>query len=326
MTRVVLQPAGDRVGKKNYTNTITRLIPLNRIEKFVTDSRTEYLKNIYSGGSVPVWGATRGDKDRNKKQWEKMQTGDIVLFSGNNTIFSSGTVTLKMHNIDLAEELWGWKEPGVTWECIYFLDEVKQHDIHITEFNQLLGYTLTNPIRGFRVMDEEKSLKVLEYFNFTSDKYFEDVTKDDYKKLVEQFIEYDSLDIERIGKLRKEQAFLRKFLFGDRRTELCGICHKEFPVELLVTAHIKKRAECTREEKLDYKNIVMPMCTFGCDHLYEKGYIGVEKGVVCLLKNEDDLTSDLKKYIGNLTGYKCDFWSDQTKSYFVWHARHHSSK
>lgn len=251
--------------------------------------------------------------------------GDIALFSGNNTIFSSATVTYKINNKALAEELWGWKNPDETWEFLYFLDEVKEHKIHITEFNQLLGYSLTNPIRGFRVLDEEKSLKVLDHFKFNSNKYFEEVTINQYKALIDQFIEYDSLETSRIGKTRKEQAFLRKALFGNQTNGFCGICHNEFPVELLITAHIKKRAECTKEEKLDYKNVVMPMCTFGCDHLFEKGYIGVQNGIVELLKNEADLTIALRVYIGQLKGNYCNYWTDGSKSYFDWHIAHHNS-
>lgn len=60
----------------------------------------------------------------------------------------------------------------------------------------------------------------------------------------------------------------------------CGICNKEYPINLLITAHIKKQTHCTFEEKLDYKNIVMPMCKMGCDDLYEKGYIFIRDGKV----------------------------------------------
>ena len=60
----------------------------------------------------------------------------------------------------------------------------------------------------------------------------------------------------------------------------CCIYNKKYPVSFLVAAHIKKRAECTLDEKKDFLNIVAPMCKMGCDELYEKGYIGVVDGSV----------------------------------------------
>jgi hypothetical protein len=324
MSTVILQPAGKGAAKEHYSNTIANPVQLSRMEKYLSPRQVAYLREIYGERGIPVWGTTPGDKNRNKKQWEKVQKGDIALFTGDNKIFSSAVVTYKIHNKKLAEALWGWKEEGITWEYIYFLDEVKKHDIPVMELNNLLGYSPNNVIRGFRVLDEKKSLKVLQHFDFSSDKYFPDVSEDEYKTIVEQYMTDESLDKERVGKSRKEQAFLRRFLFGDKKSEYCGICGKEYPVEFLITAHIKKRAECSKEEKLDYKNIVMPMCTFGCDVLYEKGYISVVNGVISLLKDESELTSVLKDYLDKIIGRKCSYWNNRTRKYFEWHYNHHS--
>jgi hypothetical protein len=171
--------------------------------------------------------------------------------------------------------------------------------------------------------NEEKNLGFLDYFRFKSDNYYEEISKDQYQALIESYVEYDSLDMERMVKARKEQLFLRQSLFRDKKTELCGICRREFPVELLITAHIKKRARCTIVEKLDYKNVVMPMCTLGCDYLYEKGYIGVKNGTIELMKNKNDLTPALQEYIGILSGEKCNYWCEASRNYFDWHITYH---
>ena len=60
----------------------------------------------------------------------------------------------------------------------------------------------------------------------------------------------------------------------------------------LVAAHIKKRAACSLEEKKDYKSIVMPMCSFGCDYLYERGYIAVSDGKIIDLKKKANNTDN----------------------------------
>ena len=324
MYRVILQPAGDDEAKENYSNTISTPVQLTYIEKYLSEDQVSYLKQIYGNKAIPVWGITPGKKDRKRKEWERIQKGDVTLFTANNKIFSTAVVTSKIHNRQLAEALWGWEEEGVTWEYVYFLDEVKNHVIPVAEFNGAVGYSLNYVIRGFRVLDENMSSKILEHFSFASDKHFPDVSEDEYETSVEQYISMESLDTTSVGRSRKEQAFLRKSLFGNKEQDCCGICGEEYPIEFLVSAHIKKRAECTKEEKLDYKNIVMPMCTFGCDDLYEKGYISVVNGIVYLLKADIKLTPILNVYIAKIIGRECVYWNDQTEKYFKWHFKHHS--
>ncbi|GIN91112.1 hypothetical protein J22TS1_21630 [Siminovitchia terrae] len=54
----------------------------------------------------------------------------------------------------------------------------------------------------------------------------------------------------------------------------------EFPISFLIASHIKNRSFCKNEKKPDYKNILVPMCKFGCDDLFEKGYISVINGKI----------------------------------------------
>ncbi|BFI99902.1 MAG: hypothetical protein PME_23380 [Priestia megaterium] len=325
MSKVILQPTGNAIAKLNYQTSVLNTVELNLLKQYLSQKEVTYLENIYGNYGVPVWGVTVGVNNRNKKQWERINEGDIALFAGKNKIFSSATITYKLHNKQLAIELWGCKE-GVTWECIYFLDEIKHHNIRTQDFNHLLGYALDNPIRGFRVLDEEKSLKVLEYFNFNSNKYFPQISEDEYEEIIKQYTSAESLDTKSNGKSRREQAFLRRFLFGNKKSECCGICGNEYPVEFLVAAHIKKRAECTKEEKLDYKNIVMPMCSFGCDSLFEKGIISVTNGIVQLINNEKSLTLSMKNSISKIEGKNCEYWGRNTIKYFEWHQKHHGKQ
>ena len=91
-----------------------------------------------------------------------------------------------------------------------------------------------------------------------------------------------STDTPREVKLRNEQAILRDWLFNGENATCCAICGRLFSTGSLVAAHKKKRSHCTDEERKD-PNIVMPVCLFGCDTLYERGIISVENGgiVVC---------------------------------------------
>ena len=80
-------------------------------------------------------------------------------------------------------------------------------------------------------------------------------------------------------KIRNEQAILREWLFEGHTRCSCAICGEEYPISALVAAHKKKRAECTEVERVD-PFIVMPLCLFGCDFLYEERHVIVDEGTV----------------------------------------------
>ena len=81
------------------------------------------------------------------------------------------------------------------------------------------------------------------------------------------------------AKARREQPILRRWLFEGKTTECCAICGEEHMVSALRAAHKKKRSQCTEAERRD-PHIVMPVCIFGCDFLYEERYIIIENGIV----------------------------------------------
>ncbi len=55
------------------------------------------------------------------------------------------------------------------------------------------------------------------------------------------------------------------------------MCRRRFNTDALHTAHKRPRFRCSEDVRLD-PYIVFPLCVFGCDHLYEKGFITVRNG------------------------------------------------
>ena len=129
-----------------------------------------------------------------------------------------------------------------------------------------------------------------------------------------------SLDKLTITRTRTEQNLLRKFLFKDKSAGQCSICQKNYPIRLLAAAHIKKRSDCSNEEKKNL-NVVMPACKFGCDELYEIGYIVVENGLIKNNTKNKKTTYELESYIRNLENKTCLSWKDESKSFFEYHLR-----
>ncbi|MGR5246810.1 hypothetical protein ACP3VU_19215 [Vibrio sp. PNB23_22_6] len=125
------------------------------------------------------------------------------------------------------------------------------------------------------------------------------------------------LDVEFTAKKRAEQSLLRAHLLDGNKLGTCTICNYQLPENMLVAAHIKHRAKCSDEEKLDFGAVATLMCKLGCDDLYEKGYIYVDDGEV--RSNPKAVTTDvLDTIISSLVGNKISNW-ETSKKYYEWH-------
>lgn len=127
----------------------------------------------------------------------------------------------------------------------------------------------------------------------------------------------EELDGQSTHTYRKDQVKLRQSLLAGRTHAPCVICGEIFPSEFLWAAHLKKRTACIEEEKRDHENIARLMCKFGCDDLYEKGYLSVVEGKIRLLKKSGSVIVDKKLQL--LEGRTCTAWNPKTSPYFTWH-------
>ena len=100
----------------------------------------------------------------------------------------------------------------------------------------------------------------------------------EFEEIEKNLDAYEELDQKRVVLVRREQSFLRQYLFGENEVGTCVICGNELPVFLLVAAHIKPRAKCNDAERRDYANNVVPMCLLGCDALFKRGFIVIVDG------------------------------------------------
>lgn len=128
------------------------------------------------------------------------------------------------------------------------------------------------------------------------------------------------LEIAAAGMARGEQASIRKRLFGSAETANCALCGELLPVRFLWTAHIKRRAVCTDGERRDLTNIAMAACVFGCDALYEAGYISVDSDGYLIVAS-DGLTVAVAERLASLDGRGCLAFTEGTAPYFEWHRR-----
>jgi hypothetical protein len=110
---------------------------------------------------VATWGVTPGRSGANEKKWEKIGTGDVAVFLRESRAYSSGVVLLKTRNAPLAEDLWGRDEHGQTWECLYFLGDIRPSDVSYRDLNRAARYQDNNNFQGFTILEEARAPEVL---------------------------------------------------------------------------------------------------------------------------------------------------------------------
>lgn len=142
--------------------------------------------------------------------------------------------------------------------------------------------------------------------------------RDRYDRYRERLIDSskEGTDREQLGYARNEHPILRQWLFDGKSVERCAICREEYSVSSLIAAHKKRRADCSGNERID-PYIVMPLCLFGCDHLYERGYIYIHDGRVAEGMLPAFLTGAERTAVSQVLGRNLDQrWLMGSDSYF----------
>ncbi|MDE2802455.1 MAG: hypothetical protein OXK21_06205, partial [Chloroflexota bacterium] len=143
-----------------------------------------------------------------------------------------------------------------------------------------------------------------------------------YKKFARLLQKLPSLGKQTETESRQDQLYLRDYLFDGKDYECCALCGRQFPVSppsALITAHKIKRSECLEqglEEYLRDPYIVMPLCVFGCDFLYEHRYVRVSGGKVAGGKPLPDADS-MQEYMASILCRPLDNrWLQGPEEYF----------
>ncbi|GAA0288667.1 hypothetical protein [Kineococcus aurantiacus] len=319
MRRIVQQPAGSPESHKHYKDTVESPVSFAAHASLLTSTDLQILSQLHPTGSAAMWGAKPGKGEVNVKQYANMSPGDFVVFASNKRIFRGGTVTHKFRNAALAESLWQRDEEGETWELMFALDELRELDLTYAEYNTVVGYGANAIVQGFRVLGEEKSAALFEYLSLDSDTYPAVGTASEVAAKIAGLGGETEKLVTTVQRL--EQGFLRQSLLPGLEGD-CALCGRTFPRKLLIAAHIKKRSECSPQERLDVPHVAMLACKFGCDSLYEEGYLGVDAtGGVLVSKFVEDSTA-ISDYLSALAGRQCAAHTPASADYFSWHRKY----
>ena len=274
---------------------------------------------IASQDKFAVWGVSDGKRKINKNKWLKMAAGDLVLFYGGNEFFSVGKVIYKTTNSSLASHLWDTivigSDEKMDWLNIFLIDDIRDTRIPLKTFNKIMGYAPNYIVQAYQVYDESVSEKIIEGLELGD--WDSPISYDNSKSLQERLTSLVQTDSVSNTTRRLEQSLLREHLFGNSSSShKCAICLKEFPDNLLHAAHIKKRQNCNEEERKNL-DIVMPLCKLGCDELFEKGFILVDKKGLVERNQSKDITPDLETYLSEVEGNTCSHFNNFTEGFFL---------
>ena len=321
--KIAFQPNADSIENGNFEKTVKKCVSQSIIKQYLPSPKMKEIKRIYDTQDIAVWGVEDGKNEVIKKKYDKLSAGDIIFFYKEQNLYCKAVVTYKVENARLANALWNEEK----LKNIYFLTDVEPCSVPIEIINEAI-YSEKNQsaIREFEVLDSNQSEVLLNKLELDIEDHLKGITKEDYHKIVELKID-KPLDTMAKRASRVEQAYLRGLLFDKKLYEKCACCGNLYAVSHLFAAHIKKRSHCNTEEKLD-SQIVMPMCKFGCDTLYEDGYLSVDiNGYFIRLDkvSKKIITPHVEGILEKLNGRKCSYWNDNTVKYFAWHYNYHSN-
>jgi hypothetical protein len=126
-------------------------------------------------------------------------------------------------------------------------------------------------------------------------------------------------DREGVANIRAEQPEQRRRLLNGRSAAPCALCGVTYPADYLVTAHIKKRKDCSEKERTD-TSVVMLACLFGCDAAYERGHLRVDRQGRIVVEAPAGPVADRLTF---LQGARPEIFSNANRRYFACHWKYH---
>jgi hypothetical protein len=126
--KILLQPSSGKEAMNHFEDTIENGVSINLLRENL--SQEEFRKvNELKSNKVKTWGFVSSLEDYPRKEWEDIDEDDLVLFYKNKKFFYIAKIHSKVHNKELAKDLWGADEHGRFWEYVYFIKEGKSIEI-----------------------------------------------------------------------------------------------------------------------------------------------------------------------------------------------------
>ena len=311
--QLLLFPTSSKLKYINYVQTVEYSLKINEIIDICDKKNVKILQDIKSK-SIHLWGVPDGHNNKDLGNWKKSKVGDNCLFYKDKKFFSKSKIILKLIDENIASRFLVKTSKGDLSKNLFFLEPSSEISITNYRFNKALNKT-NSPLNSFKI-EKIKNKNLLKELGISTLKTLTGRREDFYQ---DRLYELEKLDgIKSQAKIRLEQDIFSEFFFSGRSNSKCAICARSYPNSIMVAGHIKKRSLSSDIERRNLKN-VMPICKMGCDDLFERGYIYINKKGHIKRNNEKEITSDLKHYLVSIIDKKSWFFDKNNAIFFEQH-------
>ncbi|MFC4857940.1 hypothetical protein [Actinophytocola glycyrrhizae] len=158
--RVIIQPSyGTKEARRHWAETLDRPVPFLRppyTEALSAAERAE-LVAVHPDGQARFWGATA----QHDRRMDVLDTGDVVLLTGQKHVRAVGAVGCRLRNDELARRLWNPDPARCLWRNVYTFRAYRPVAIPYEHVWALPGFTVGDNFMGLRFLDAEKSATVV---------------------------------------------------------------------------------------------------------------------------------------------------------------------
>lgn len=158
MKRIFLAPRADETSYEHFKSTIISGRTYSFLESYLNDEEKKILSKYKT---ISVW----GNKESLKSRWDKMHPGDYVLFYKKGIFYYSATVITTKFSNELGEKLWPRGKDGKIWNCLFFVDNLREINIPIKVVQELAGYKPKwDRVMGFMPLSDKGIKTIQEQF------------------------------------------------------------------------------------------------------------------------------------------------------------------
>lgn len=160
MPFVVLQQVSSTYAKHNAARTLDKPIALKYLKKYLSTEDNEKLTSEYENGVVYIWGAKL---ERHHQIQKMIPRQTLVLFRRGQKVYRCSVIHNLIVNVELAEYLWDLDDDGEAWGIVYFMPEVKEISLSVSEVNSIIGRKANDNWQGMTSIEGDKAEKLITY-------------------------------------------------------------------------------------------------------------------------------------------------------------------
>jgi hypothetical protein len=167
MTQVVIQPSyGLPRFRRHWADTLDRLVPFTepRYASALGLAERSALAALHPTGTAHFWGTTA----KHDRAMGRLETGDVVLLTGQKHVLAVGELGLPFRNPAFAEALWRPDPDACSWDNVYSLLDLRQVRIPYEAVWALPGFNPGDNFMGLRFLGPEKGDAVLAGLGITT--------------------------------------------------------------------------------------------------------------------------------------------------------------